>query len=203
MHARIAIALALSFAPLAALPAPSNPDVSAAIAVALATHKPASETPDAPVVKTGCPCGCATTGICTCADCPDGRGWMSYAAGQAEMKRSGKGCLIFVTADACAPCKSLEKTVASLDTSSLVRIKVNATNEPGLAAALNATSFPLLAVYGPDQVKRTSAIGDMPAETVRGMLAAPVSAPAATPNLVGSTVPASRGFFSVARRSGC
>lgn len=82
--------------------------------------------------------------------------WLDYASGSV---RSGPK-LIFVTQEACLPCEALLKRLESMDLTAFVCIKVNATYQPELAAALQSTRFPHVLVYEANGNLKSSYIGD-------------------------------------------
>lgn len=166
----------------------------------------------APSPSCQCPnCSCETCrcdgGVCRCVACAGAptSGWLDYRTGYPEAKRMGRPSIIFVTTADCPPCKALEKTLAGLDLSRFVCIKIDASREPALAAAMQSAAFPHLAIYGADGELRSSRINPT-AEAIRADLAtafAPIQ-PTATPAVQVAPRPTFapvRGFaFS---RSGC
>lgn len=216
MSPKLAIALALSFAPLAALPAPSTPDVSAAIAVALATFKPEAPDPwlfegtekdfnDLFVADPGCPCGCATTGVCTCADCPDLR---DYNAAHERARKFGKPLVVVVCKSACPPCREMERTLATVDLSRFVVAHIDGEANPDLMPLLGVTAFPSLVVSGPDDLWRSTTPGSLDAVRIQRLLSAafaPIVSQTYGGTPSGGSVqvgPNFRSAFTVARR-GC
>lgn len=159
----------------------------------------------APTPSPGCPCGCATTGICTCADCPDLR---DYNTAHERARKFGKPLVVVVCKSACPPCRQLEETLKTVDLSPFVVVHIDGEQHPELLPGLGVKSFPSIVVSGADDKWRSTTPGAIDAGTIRWLLGGafaspPIFAPAATPNLVGSTVPASRGFYFSSVKMAC
>lgn len=135
-----------------------------------------------------CRCGCMETGQCKCKNCCErtadpqwildhhaypiassGR-WVNYVTGKAKVDRERLPCIIFVTQDGCPPCKALEANFEQVDTTGYVCIKVNATRDPHIAAALFADQFPRLITYGEAGQLRVSVNGVQSADSIRAIL---------------------------------
>lgn len=209
--------------PFSATPQEHGTDARARVAMAMSA--PVVEVLPLPLKPSACPCpkcSCddcqCTGGVCKCEACT-GAVWHSYADGYAEAKRTGRPCVIVVSTAACPPCRQLEATLATVDLTGFVAIKVDANAEPSTAAALMSSKVPHTLVIGADGNTRTSRVGPLTADQIRadlatGRLEAVVGLPG-TSSVVAPSFGATRfgapswsvgGFRSAApavRRGGC
>lgn len=117
---------------------------------------------------------------CTCGDdCRCAGGWVCYGTGRAKAEAERRPMLVVVTAANCPPCRQLERTLAGMDLSSHVCVKVEWERDPALVAALEVRMFPSLVVSGPGPVLewRSTTPGAIDAATIRREMAKAWAAP--------------------------
>lgn len=137
---------------------------------------------------------------CTCGDdCRCSGAWVCYGTGRAKAEAERRPMLVFVTAKDCPPCRALESTLATMDLSSHVCVKVE--SSPELPNPFGLDRFPALIVSGPGPALewRSTTPGAISADVIRGLLIQPTATPAVQVAPRPAFAPV-RGFFS---RSGC
>lgn len=154
----------------------------------------------APSPSCNCPnCGCdkceCTGGTCRCPSCiaavqdcgPNCRcsgPWLgNYAAAHAKATREKLPMLVVVSTTDCPPCRELERTLATVDLTGFVCVKIDAATRPDLLPAFGVTRFPSLVVSGPGPglAWRSTTAGALDAGTIRGLLAPPLNSSFAAP----------------------
>lgn len=138
--------------------------------------------------KRACDCGCAETGVCTCANCPD-----AYQ----RAYKAGKPFLVYVR---CKDCPWCDRLAVQLQTARyLLPCPIVEVGEED-AQLHKVTAFPTLVLYNAPRAWRHA--GYMDAASIAGQVGNALTPPAATSYLVGPTVPAVRGIaFGQACRS--